>query len=104
MEAILDRRFAPFNFSSILDFPNVVTTMDEGGSFLPTFREHRDENPVEHILELHELMHQWGIHHEDVLKNMFMYSLEGDVRKWYQSLPPTSISSLEQFHAAFNMH
>jgi hypothetical protein len=33
-----------------------------------------------------------------------MYSLEGDSCKWYQSLPPGSISSLEQFHAAFNMH
>jgi hypothetical protein len=35
---------------------------------------------------------------------MFMYSLEADAHKWYQSLPPASISSLEQFHAAFNMH
>jgi hypothetical protein len=36
--------------------------------------------------------------------NMFMYSLEGDAREWYRSLPPTSISSLEQFRAAFNKH
>jgi hypothetical protein len=49
-------------------------------------------------------MHQWGIHHEDVLMKMFMYSLEGDAREWYRSLPPASISSLEQFHVAFSKH
>jgi hypothetical protein len=78
--------------------------MDEWGDFLSRFREHRDDNPVEHLLEFHELMHWWGIHHEDVLMNMFMFSLEGDARKWYKSLPPASISSLKQFHVAFNMH
>ena len=78
--------------------------MDEWGDVLPKFREHRDENPTEHLLEFHEHVHQWGIHHEDVLMNMFMYSLEGYACKWYQSFPPTSISSLEHFHAAFNMH
>ena len=36
--------------------------------------------------------------------NIFMFSLDGDACEWYQSLPPTSISSLEQFHAAFNKH
>jgi hypothetical protein len=36
--------------------------------------------------------------------NMFMYSLEGDAREWYRSFPPASISSLEQFHATFNIH
>jgi hypothetical protein len=35
---------------------------------------------------------------------MFMYSLEGNAREWYRSLPPDSISSLEQFHATFSMH
>jgi hypothetical protein len=49
-------------------------------------------------------MHQWGINHDDVLMKMFMYSLEGDAHAWYQYFPPTSISSLEQFHATFNMH
>jgi hypothetical protein len=36
--------------------------------------------------------------------NMFIFSLEGDDHEWYRSFPPTTISSLEQFHAAFNMH
>jgi hypothetical protein len=104
MESILARSFSPFNFSFVSDFPNVVPTMDEWGDFLPTFSESRDDNPAEHLLEFHELMHQWGIHHEDVLMNMSIFSLVGDSREWYRSLPPTSISSLEQFHATFNKY
>jgi hypothetical protein len=36
--------------------------------------------------------------------NIFMLSIEGDAREWYQPLPLASIPSLEQFHVAFNMH
>ena len=72
--------------------------------YLPIFRKHRDENPVEHLREFHELMHQWEIHHEDVLLKMFMFSFAGDAHKWYHSLPPASISSLVEFHAAFTTH
>jgi hypothetical protein len=101
MEKILARRFAPFNFSAIPGFPNVVPSPDEWGDYLPIFREHEEDNPAQHLCEFHELMHQWEIHHEDVLLKMFMFSLAGDARKWYHSLPPASISSLSEFHAAF---
>jgi hypothetical protein len=56
MEAILARRFAPFSFSFVPDFPNVVPIMDKWSDFFPTLREHRDENPIEYLLEFHELM------------------------------------------------
>jgi hypothetical protein len=102
MDKILARRFAPFNFSVVPGFPNVVPTVDQWVDFLPIFRKHRDDNPVEHLREFHELMHQWEIHHEDVLMKMFMFSLDEDAREWYRSLPPASISSLREFHATFN--
>jgi hypothetical protein len=101
---ILARRFAPFNFSVVPSFPNVVPTPDGWVDYFPIFKEHKEDNPAQHLREFHELMHQWEIHHEDVLMNMFMFSLDEDAREWYRSLPPASISSLEQFHAAFNKH
>jgi hypothetical protein len=104
MERILARRFAPFNFSVVPGFPNVVPTPNEWGDYLPIFRERKEDNPAQHLHEFHELMHQWEIHHEDVLMKMFMFSLAGDARQWYHSLPPASISSLGEFHAAFNRH
>jgi hypothetical protein len=72
MEAILAQRFSPLNFYVVPGFPKFVPTIDEWGDLLPRFRECRDENPIEHLLDLHELMHQWGIHHEDVLMKMSM--------------------------------
>jgi hypothetical protein len=104
MEKILARRFAPFNFSAIPGFPNVVPSLDEWGDYLPIFGKGEEDNPAQHLIEFHELMHQWEIHHEDVLLKMFMFSLVGDARKWYRSLPPATISSLSDFHAAFTTY
>jgi hypothetical protein len=104
MDKILARRFAPFNFSVVPGFPNVVPTVDEWGDYFPIFRGHVEDNPAQHLHEFHELMHQWDIHHEDVLLKMFMFSLAGDAHEWYHSLPPASISSLREFHAAFSRH
>jgi hypothetical protein len=104
MEKILARRFAPFNFSAIPGFPNVVPSLNEWGDYLPIFGKCEEDNLAQHLSEFHELMHQWEIHHEDVLLKMFMFSLAGDARKWYHSLPPASISSLSEFHAAFTAY
>jgi hypothetical protein len=83
MESILARRFAPFDFSGILGFPNVVPTMHEWGDYLPRFRGDDHDHPAQHLIDLHQYMDQLDIHHEDVLLKMFMYSLEGEARQWY---------------------
>jgi hypothetical protein len=95
MDIILAKRFSPFDFSIVFGFPNVVSIVDEWGDYLPIFREHKKDHPARHLHEFHELMHQWEIHHEDVLMKMFMFSLDEDAREWYRSLPPASMSSLE---------
>jgi hypothetical protein len=74
----LDHRFSPFNFSVVHGFLNVVPTIDEWGDCLPKFRENRDDNLVDDLLEFHEVMYQLGIHHEYVLMKIFMYSLKGE--------------------------
>ena len=102
MEAILVWRFAPFNFSAIVGFPNDVPTIDIWGDCLPQLREKVEENPTLHLIKFHQCMDQLNFHHEDALMKMFMYSLEGDARVWYRSLPTSNISSLREFHVAFN--
>jgi hypothetical protein len=57
MDKILAQRFAPFNFSIVPGFLNVVPIVDEWGDYFPIFKRHRDDNPVEHLREFHELMH-----------------------------------------------
>jgi hypothetical protein len=100
--SLLARRFAPLDFSSVPGFPHPVPDMSEWGDFLPVFREEKDDNPAEHLLKFHECMELLNLQHEDVRMKMFMYSLYGDARKWYFSLPSSSISSLKDFHKAFN--
>ena len=56
------------------------------------------------MLEFHELIHWLDISHEDVLMKMFVYSLDGDVHEWFQSLPVGTISSLKEFHETFHYY
>ena len=104
MEAILARRFAPFNFFDVPGFSNLVPTMDVWGDCLPRFRESKEDNPSDHLIRSHQCMVQLNIQHEYVLMKMFMYSLEQDARDWYFSLPAASISSLKEFHTCFRKH
>ena len=97
-------RFSLFNFLVTPDFPNNVPTMDEWGDFLPIFRGDDHDHLAQHLIEFHQYMNQLGIHHEDVLLKMFMYSLEENARQWYQSLPISSISSIKYFHASFYVY
>jgi hypothetical protein len=104
MEAILAWRFAPLNFSVVPSFPNLVPPPSEWMDYLPVFKEEKEDNPAQHLVTFHQCMDQLGILHEDVLMKMFMYSLKGDAREWYFSLPASSICSLRDFHVAFNKH
>jgi hypothetical protein len=100
--ALLARRFAPLDFSSVSGFPHPVPHMSEWGDFLPVFKEEKEDNPAEHLKKFHECMDLLDLQHEDVRMKMFMHSLYGDARQWYFSLPPSSISSLKDFHRVFN--
>jgi hypothetical protein len=104
MEAILAWRFSPLNFSVVPSFPNLVPPPSEWMDYLLVFKEEKEDNPSQHLVTFHQCMDQLGILHEDVLMKMFMYSLKGDAREWYFSLPASSICSLRDFHVAFNKH
>jgi hypothetical protein len=104
MDKILARWFSPFDFSVVPGFPNIVPTINEWGDYLPRFRGSQHDHPGEHLLNFHICMLEHNFVHQDVLMKMFRFSLEGDARDWFYSLPPGSISSLEQFHAVFNAH
>ena len=78
MEAILARRFAPFNFFDVPGFPNPVPIMDVWGDCLPWFRKIKEDNPSDHLIRFHQYMVHLNIQHEYVLMNMFMYSLDQD--------------------------
>jgi hypothetical protein len=100
--ALLAWRFAPLDFSTVPGFPHPVPSIDIWGDHLPRFAEKKEDNPSDHLIRFHQCMIQLDINHEDVLMKMFVFSLEGDAREWYRSLPPSSISSLKEFHTVFH--
>jgi hypothetical protein len=100
--SLLARRFAPLDFSTVPGFPHPVPSIDIWGDHLPRFAEKKGDNPSDHLIRFHQCMIQLDINHEDVLMKMFVFSLEGDAREWYRSLPPSSISSLKEFHTVFH--
>ena len=100
--ALLARRFSPLDFSTILGFPHPVPSIDIWGDHLPRFAEKKEDNPSDHLIRFHQCMVQLDIYHEYVLMKMFVFSLEGDAREWYRSLPPSSISYLKEFHRVFH--
>ena len=59
--------------------------------------------PAKNLLDFHDYMHRLQVVHEDVQTRRFCFSLEGISLHWCQSLPTASISSLAEFHAAFNL-
>jgi hypothetical protein len=102
MEKILAQRFAFYDFSQIVGFPNALPDRDIWENFLPEFHAKSWEVPAKHLLDFDEVIHRLNIMHEDVQIKLFRYSLKGDTLGWCRSLLATSIRSLTSFHTAFN--
>jgi hypothetical protein len=103
MDKILAQRYAFFDFSNIVSFPNPVSSRDEWEGFFPRFRGEDWEVPVEFLLEFHEFMFKIKIIHEDVLVKLYTYSLDGAAHDWCRSLSFSCITSLRNFHATFHL-
>ena len=98
MEYIFAWSFQPFNFLSIPIFPHLMPTITERGDYLPRFQGRNYDHPGDHLLDFHKCMLEYDFFHEDVLINMFIFSLEKHACEWCRSLPIASILSLKYFH------
>ena len=79
-----DTRYAPMNLSSIPGYPNRISKI-EWLTYLPIFKDQKDDDASIHLFRFHKHIHKLGVElHEDSLMKMFMVSLEGDVRSWYE--------------------
>ena len=103
MNQILAKKYAFYDFSNIVGFPNLVPSRDEWERSIPRFRGEDWEVSAEHLLDFHDCIHRLQIVHEYVQIKLFGYSLEGIYCDYYWSLPISIISSLADFHAAFHL-
>ena len=87
--------------SHIPSFPNRIPKVD-WSTYLPKFRDEDSEDAALHVTRFHMHIRKLGVRlHEDSLMKMFMASLEGNARFWYESLPDESLYSLKDFHEVF---
>jgi hypothetical protein len=54
MEAISAWRLAPLKFSSISCFPNILPHLSEWGDLLSVFREEKDDDLAQHLIDFHQ--------------------------------------------------
>ena len=69
---------------------------------LLVFQGEKFDDPLLHLIKFH--IHVWKIKtkwHEDYLMKMFMLTLEGKERDWYEWLESRSLFSLKYMHGVF---
>ena len=68
----------------------------------PTFQGENAEDPLLHLIKFHRHVWKFKVEwHEDCLMKMFMATLEGKARVWYEWLEPRSLFSLRDMHQVF---
>jgi hypothetical protein len=97
-------RYAPMNHSHIPDFPNRIPYID-WKKYLPKFKDGKGNDVALHLIIFHMHICNLGVEfHEDCLMKIFMATLEGKERLWYEVLKPGSLYSLKDFHITFFKH
>ena len=92
------------NRAHIPCFPNRIPKVD-WQTCLPKFKDQKNDDVSLHLVRFHMHIHKLGVKlHEYYLMKIFMVSLEGKARSWYERLPVESLFSLKDFHIVFYEH
>ena len=71
-------------------------------SYFQKFKDEKGGDASFHLVKFYMHIHRLGVgFHEDCLMKMFMDTLEGKARSWYEGLKPGSLFSLKYFHTTF---
>lgn len=94
--------YAPLERSKIPGFPNPFPKFDWSRN-IQLFKDEIGDDAALHLLKFHMHLQNFKVKfHEDCLMKIFMLTLEGKARSWYENLRASSICSLKQFHATFH--
>ena len=95
-------RYDLMNISAIPGYPNKIPLV-YWQTYLPRFNDWKGDDATIHLFIFHKHIHNLGVGcHEYSLMKLFMFSLEGYARSWYEGLPVGSLSSLKYFHTIFH--
>ena len=81
-------RFSPYmNRAHIPSFPNRIPNI-YWKSYLSRLKYQKGDDASIHLFRFHKHIHKLGVElHENSLMKMFMVSLEGNARSWYEGFP-----------------
>jgi len=89
------------NRSHIPNFPNRMPHID-WQTYFPKFLDGKGDDVALHLVKFHMHVRKLRVQfHEDCLMKMFMATLEGKARSWYEKLLAASLYSLKDFHTVF---
>ena len=82
-------------------FPNKIPKVDWQRNF-PMFKDDDRKDAALHLVIFHIHILKLKVDFpEDCLMKIFMATLEGEARSWYESFPPSCIYCLKDFHTMF---
>ena len=97
-------RYTHMNLASILGYRNKIPLVNSQ-TYLPRFNDEKGYDATIHLFTFHKHINKLGVGwHEDSLMKLFMFSLEGYARSWYEGLLAGILSSLKDFHTIFHEH
>jgi hypothetical protein len=97
MDAIIAARYAPLVFPVGLHALPTTYYM----KYLWRYNGEGDVTVEEHLVAFYSFTDNFNIDYEDVWMRLFVQSLNGEVRKWFQDLPPASIIDIDALDEAF---
>ena len=79
------------NIASIRGFPNRIPHV-YWKTYLPKFKYQKGDDDVLHLVIFYKHIYKLGVElHEDSLMKMFMVSLKGNAKSWYEEFPAGSL-------------
>jgi hypothetical protein len=92
----------PFNFINIQGYPHPIP--DKAIEKLPSFQGNIVVSAKTHILNFNLCIMKWcnGHNYEYFKMTLFVYSLEGDAKKWFSEQDPNKFNTLAEITQAFN--
>jgi hypothetical protein len=92
--------FDPLSFAAFLDYPHDLPAR-KWLKHIPLFAGRLGESVEDHLAKFLQVVGDFNVEHEDVVMRMFVSTLEGEARPWYNSLLDASIDGWDSFEEKF---
>jgi hypothetical protein len=97
MDCIIVSKYAPLVFPVGLHALPATDYM----KYFPIYNGEWDVITEEHLVSFYSFVNKFNIDYADVWMRLFVQSLDGEVHKWFQDLPQSSITNIYALYESF---